>query len=373
MFLNYNSNLFEDEYKFTCPLFDFGKKDEDYISISPDKDFENIDLNMIIDNNLENIYVSNTDKKTNEAEPKMKQRNNSLFKINLMPYLEKDINNIIKNMNISEEKKKYLLLNEDEINEEIKNFRYDLFFKEKLRIQKQQKENKSFISSKKGRKLKNDESNRTHTKYSSDNIIKSIKTKLNDSLLLFLNKLIISIYDIKKINQILLDLNLPGIKIDSDKFKVLKKNDYKTRVKKTSKLYNLELLNLTIYEYISNNISSKFKYFPINYNKLIIQKLLEDELNKDIFNFIFNQLKIEDWLDIFIYKKEIENFINNKQLNNYKINIIKESLIRIDNNFFEIPKDDKIYLHCFELMIYNLKRYLLMKEGRRLHKIIINN
>ena len=49
------------------------EKDEDYISISPDKDFENIDLNMIIDNNLENIFVSNTDKKTNEAEPKMKQ------------------------------------------------------------------------------------------------------------------------------------------------------------------------------------------------------------------------------------------------------------------------------------------------------------
>ena len=136
---------------------------------------------------------------------------------------------------------------------------------------------------------------------------------------------------------------------------------------------NLDLLNLTIYEYISNNISSKFKHFPINYNKLIIHKLLEDEQNKDIFNFIFNQLKIEDWLDIFIYKKEIENFINNKQLNIYKINIIKESLIRIDNNFLEIPKDDKIYLHCFSLMIYNFKRYLLMKEGRRLQKIIINN
>ena len=373
MSLNNNSYLFEDEHNDTHSSFSFEKKDEDYISLSSETKCENIDLNMIIDNNLESILVPNTDKKTHEIQPKMKLRNNSIFKINLMPYLEKDINNIIKNMNISEEMKKYLFLNVDETNEEIRNFRYDLFFKEKLRIQKQQKENKFFISSKKGRKLKNDESNRSHNKYSSDNIIKSIKTKLNDSLLLFLNKLIISIYDITEINQMLLDLNLPGIKIDSDKFKVLKKNDYKTRVKKTSKLYNLELLNLTIYEYISNNISSKFKYFPINYNKLIIQKLLEDEQNKDIFNFIFNQLKIEDWLDIFIYKKEIENFINNKQLNIYKINIIKESLIRIDNNFLEIPKDDKIYLHCFSLMIYNFKRYLLMKEGRRLQKIIINN
>ena len=239
-------------------------------------------------------------------------------------------------------------------------------------MKKQQKDNKIFISLKKGRKSKDDNSIRIHNKYSPDNLIKSIKTKLNDSLLLFLNKLISSIYIVTLINKILLDLNLLEIKINSEKFKLLKKNDYKIRVKKTSKLSNLDLLNLTIYEYISNNINSKFKHFPFNYNKLIIQKLLEDEQNKDIFNLIFNKLKIEDWLDIFIYKKEIDNFINNKQLNNSKINIIKENLIRIDNNFFEITKDDKIYLHCFALMIYNLKRYLLMKEGRIL-KIIINN
>jgi len=71
-----------------------------------------------------------------QSEPKIKLNNNSIFKINLMPYLEKDINNIIKNMNTSEGTKKYLFLNVDETNEEIKNFRYDLFFKEKLRIQK---------------------------------------------------------------------------------------------------------------------------------------------------------------------------------------------------------------------------------------------
>ena len=208
MSLNNNSNLLEDEYKDTSPLFNFEKEDEDYINIFSEKELENIDLNMTIDKNLEYIIASNIEKKTNEIEPKIKSQNYSIFKIDLMPFLEKDINNIIKNMNISEEMKKYLFLNVDETNEEIRNFRYDLFFKEKLRIQKQQKENKFFISSKKGRKLKNDESNRTHNKYSSDNIIKSIKTKLNDSLLLFLNKIIISIYDIKEINQMLLDLNL---------------------------------------------------------------------------------------------------------------------------------------------------------------------
>ena len=103
---------------------------------------------------------------------------------------------------------------------------------------------------------------------------------------------------------------------------------------------------------------------PSNYNKLIIKKLLEDEQNNDIFNFIFNYLKIEDWLDIFIYKKEIDDYINNNQLNQIKINKIKENLIRIDDLLLKMYKDNKLYFHCFTLMIYNFKKYFLSKEGR---------
>ena len=111
MSLNNNSYLSEDEHNDTHSSFSFEKKDEDYISISSETKCENIDLNMIIDNNLESILVPSTDKKTHESQPKMKLRNNSIFKINLMPYLEKDINNIIKNMNINEETNKFLSLN----------------------------------------------------------------------------------------------------------------------------------------------------------------------------------------------------------------------------------------------------------------------
>ena len=335
--------------------------DEDYASIYSG----NIELNIINDNSFRYILTP-AKNKTNKAEEKEKSDNNPIFNIKIFPFLENDINNIIKTININEEKKKLLFLSNDENNEVIKNFRNNLFFKEKKRIQNQFRNTNIILNSKKGRKLKNDNSNRTHNKYSPDNIIKSIKTKINDSLILFVNKLIYSIYDIKEINIILEDLDLPRIKKDSNNFKVLKKNDYKTRVKKTSKLHNLELLSLTINEYISYDVSSKYKNYPSNYNRLIIEKLLEDKQNRDIFNFIFNNLKIEDWLDIFLYKKEIDYYINSTQLNEYKINIIKESLVRIDNDFFEMFKKDKIYLYCFTLMIYNIKRYLLMKEGRTL-------
>ena len=107
-------------------------------------------------------------------------------------------------------------------------------------------------------------------------------------------------------------------------------------------------------------------------NKKIIQKIFEDKENKDIFNFIFNELKIEDWLDIYLYKKEIDDFIDNNEFSSIIINEIKESLIRIDKTFLEMKKDDKLYLNCFTLMIYNYKRYFSMKEERAL-KIIKNN
>ena len=106
--------------------------------------------------------------------------------------------------------------------------------------------------------------------------------------------------------------------------------------------------NLTIKDYISQNISPKTINLPFDYNKKIIQKLLD------------------------LYKKEIDDFIDNNQFSSIIINEIKESLIRIDKAFLEMKKDDKLYLNCFTLMIYNYKRYFSMKEERAL-KIIKNN
>ena len=322
---------------------------------SSEKNTEILDLDNISNSFIESIIKPIIEKTIIEK---------TIFKINSMPFLEKKINKIIKKMNINEETKIFLFLDADDNNEEIRNLRNELFFKDCLRMKKQQKNRKLTFFPKRGRKTKNINSNRIHNKYSPDNIIKSIKTKLNDSLLFFLNKLINSIYNAEEINQILLDLKIPLITKDSDKNKILKKNDYKTRLKKSSKSYNLKFLSLTINEYISENISSKFNNFPKENNKLIIHKLFEDIKNKDIFYFIFNYLKIEDWLNIFIYKNEIDNFINSKELNDNKINIIKDSLIRIDDDFIDMKKDDKIYFHCFALMIYNLRRYFIMKEGR---------
>ena len=361
-FDNYNYN--KDEY------------DHNNISLNSDKrnnDIEGEYFDYNIGNNgqfkeeeIKKLFVSYKDNKSMQTDLDEKSKNNTIFKIDKERFYEEDINMIIQKMNISKENKSSIFLNNEVNYEEINNIRYKLFLKGKFRMKKQRNYSMFKIYAKKGRKLKMDNSNRTHNKYQPDNIIQSIKTTINHSLLFFLNKLINSIYDKTKINQILYQLNLPLIKKDRKLklFKLIKENDYDININNTSKSYNLKFLNFTINNYISNNISRKFKKKPPNYNKLIIKKLLEDEQNNDIFNFIFNYLKIEDWLDIFIYKKEIDNYINNNQLNQIKINKIKENLIRIDDLLLKMYKDNKLYFHCFTLMIYNFKKYFLSKEGR---------
>ena len=359
-----NDNYIKDEY------------DHNNISLNSDKrnnDIEGEYFDYNIGNNgqfkeedIKKLFVSYKDNKSMQTDLDEKSKNNTIFKIDKELFYEEDINMIIQKMNISKENKSSIFLNNEDNYEEINNIRYRLFLKGKFRMKKQRNYSMFKIYAKKGRKLKMDNSNRTHNKYQPDNIIQSIKTTINHSLLFFLNKLINSIYDKTQINQILYQLNLPFIKKDRKLklFKLIKENDYDININNTSKSYNLKFLNFTINNYISNNISRKFKKKPPNYNKLIIKKLLEDEQNNDIFNFIFNYLKIEDWLDIFIYKKEIDNYFNNNQLNQIKINKIKENLIRIDDLLLKMYKDNKLYFHCFTLMIYNFKKYFLSKEGR---------
>lgn len=359
-----NDNYNKDEY------------DHNNISLNSDKrnndiEGEYFDYNIggdgqFKEEDIKKLFVSYKDNKSMQTDLDEKSKNNIIFKIDKERFYEEDINMIIQKMNISKENKRSIFLNNEDKYEEINNIRYKLFLKGKFRMKKQKNYSMFKLYAKKGRKLKMDNSNRTHNKYQPDNIIQSIKTTINHSLLFFLNKLINSIYDKTKINQILYQLNLPLIKKDRKLklFKLIKENDYDININNTSKSYNLKFLNFTINNYISNNISRKFKKMPSNFNKLIIKKLLEDEQNNDIFNFIFNYLKIEDWLDIFIYKKEIDDYINNNQLNQIKINKIKENLIRIDDLLLKMYKDNKLYFHCFTLMIYNFKKYFLSKEGR---------
>ena len=97
---------------------------------------------------------------------------------------------------------------------------------------------------------------------------------------------------------------------------LIKDINYKTIANKSRKKDNLDLLTISIEEFLSSNVS--IRYRKINkrenanlssYNKIIINFLFKDNNNKEIFNFIFKTIKIEYWLDLFIYQKELNDFI----------------------------------------------------------------
>ena len=183
---------------------------------------------------------------------------------------------------------------------------------------------------KRGRKKRNDLSERTHGKYSSDNIIKKIKGALFKSLVQFINKIL-------------------------QRDKIIKDLNYKKYINQLKKDINIKYLNLCIKDLLSFEISP-YKSFNVNSNKDNIKKILEEEKNNEMLMYIFN-MKFRDWIDIFTMKKEI------KLINGYEI--IKESLPKITDLFKDILiKNDIVYLRLFMLYLYNYEKWFIIKYSR---------
>ena len=281
--------------------------------------------NSINSNTNKGSYLNELEDKKTKTRPLFEIKKDEMEEIKDIPpeyFPEDTINDIIKQLNISDEMKFASLLDINNKNSDIEKVRNVL---ESDKIKRTKKIN--------------------DISYRSDNILSKIINLINLSLLNFINKI-----------------------RDKDLKEVIKNNDYEFRYELTKKDEKLKLLNWTLKDYFSVNISSKFKY-PINYNKLVIEKLLEEKNNKDVFEFILNDLLIADCLEIFLYKKDLKDIDKFNSLNDTKKDMIEKSFERIDkyindkyiNKFF---KYDKNYFHCFILIIYNLKRYLINKEAR---------
>ena len=329
-------------------LLNTSKKDYDFLFNSEKEEDNSFNLNSF--NSLSHLDLSNyfpLYDKDNQIKNNINNENTVINKTKTHfriekpipdPISEKEINIKIKQMNLNKEDKiKYLLDIYADNNEIIK-------INEKL--------------------MKNQ--NESHDKFYPDNIIDKIKNMLNNSLISFCNRLIYSIYaNEEQIKQIFIKANIPQKIWD---IKIIKqiKYDFISNKKKGNEIINL--LNMTIKDYLSNKISPKYTGFPLEYNALIINQLLLDKNNKDIFDFIFNNLKIEDWLNIFIYQKKFKDFFKYESLPKNKKDKIKEGFIGIDSYFDKIykngDKNGKIYFHCFMVMIYNFVRFIMIKEKR---------
>ena len=313
-----------------------------------------------------------------KSKEKTKKKSKIKFKVTFPIKInyEENINNIFQRMNLKDEEKKGILLDENQSTKEIEIIWAELL-NEKKRLRNKDKEKINIIEKimdiktnvKRGRKKKDDNTNRKNNKYRTYNLIKKIKNKIMHYLLLFINNLIKSLYTKEQINEILNELNLPKIKSYDTPIQVIKKIEHDICAKQMKTEENINFLNSKIKNYLSNNITKKFVSIPLNSNEIIISRLLQDENKKDIFKFIFEELSIEEWLNIFTYQKDIEYYTNAKDLlNEEQISIISKNLIGIDSLLLEFinSKDfNKNYFHCFIILIYNLKEYISKKEIRK--------
>ena len=352
--------------------------DENSININNNQliSFDLNNFNTIFDENSlknNNLYM-NPSQMINKAKPYFKIKKYYGIKIENdipKPFLEKDITKLFKKMNICKETKmKFIscINNPSTKKEEIKSKlllnprerRKKLNDKVKPKEKKEIKfNNKSNLKS--GRKTKNDFSVRTHNKFSFDNMIDKIKNMINTSLVLFCNKIIKAIYTNEE--QIIQIFSMAKISKEISRTKIIKDIDYSFLANKRKGNEILELLNMTVKDYLSNKISLKYVNIPNEYNELIINQLLLDDNNKDIFVFLFN-IKIGDFFYVYIYQKDIKEFLEFNKLNSNHKRIVKNNLVRINDCLNKIVSKDETYFQCLVMLIYNFRRFLMNQERR---------
>ena len=338
--------------------------------------------------NFENkIYFNNsnsTKEQEKDSEEKGQKSINFITSKNTPPIiLKREIYYIIKNkMQISDKIKGIIDKEFYQKNDAIEKIMRQLMDREIIKNMKTEKGISKSLETKLGRKRNNDESIRNHTKYSSDNIISKIKTILKKYIIIFMNNLINFLYTPEQRHSIISELNLHTLK-SSD---LIKDVDYKSTANRKNKKENLTLLNYSLKQFLSFDLSARYKSITqensnfLKFNeKIITGYLLNNSKYVEIFNFVLNGLKFEDFLDIFIHTKELNDFPLFKSLKANERIIIEKSFYKIENfledlfdeNADEInenSKNDYVYLICFLLLIYNFRRYFSIKIERRQKK-----
>lgn len=196
---------------------------------------------------------------------------------------------------------------------------------------------------KRGRKKKNKNIlNKTHDKMCADNIIKKIKSKLFKIILNFLNKVL----NVDNQNKL--------VKLDYSLINEIKRES------------ELNLLDKPLKEIFSLNISTKYKAKSAKYNKLIIDKIINNELplNSDYQTKVFVlNITYGDFIECFTHKKNIEDLNNSFKNINYEN--IKANFPFVESLLYELcNKNDSKYVCLFLFYLFNFKRYLLLKQVR---------
>ena len=190
------------------------------------------------------------------------------------------------------------------------------------------------ISRKFGRKHKRDCSDRAHNKFLDDNILKKIKSKFLRYLILF-------------VNEVIKGENV----INKNKFKFLNYK-YTDCLKKSEEI---KLLNMTIKGIILNkSISPKYSKPDKDYNKKLLEIILQKENSNEIINYVFN-MKFKEWIDILT--KKVKAKIKEEYFNQIG-DLLKRVVEKNDDN------DNDEYMPNFIYCLYNYERLFILKRAK---------
>ena len=141
---------------------------------------------------------------------------------------------------------------------------------------------------------------------------------------------------------------------------------YANELKKST---NLELLEMSIKELLSKDITPKLRSIDKNFNQILIQRIESQEEFVEDYNttmFALN-MKFGDWIQLFTLKKsliEISNF--DDKIDIYRIvgnlNDIYDVLYEVNTEY-----DDE-YFSLFIFYLYNYERWFAKKHGRNIKK-----
>jgi len=200
-----------------------------------------------------------------------------------------------------------------------------------LKKQRKKREKSNFkFNLKRGRKNNGDDIERKHDKNQSDNIIKKCKGIFFSNLIEYINEYI----NTYKIN-------------DKENFELLKLN-YEKYINNLKKENEIKLLNTQLKDVASFEISDKYNKNK-DFNKIQVNRILEQEKNNQIINNLLN-MTFGEWIDIFTFKNKMDNNIEFFGIHNILRKISETS----NNDYFS----------RFIFYLFNYKRWFINKKGR---------